>query len=338
MFAAGWRRRGGGIVVKPSLGVVVVLVVALAAAGVNGEDLSSMQVVLEGDHVVGAGDRGVGSAGFGADDAGTNGTPAGPANGTAARPANGTTGGTLLVVGGGTATVPPNATHNGSVYVVEGLARVHGRVRGDVVVVSGRAVLGAGAVVTGDLQVVGGEAVDFGASVGGRRQTESRVVETATRRGPLPSLLGDVGLALVAVAVVRRRPALLANVADAAADHPVVGLTVGGLTTAAGVALLVLMAFTIVLIPLSILGALAGVVAVAYGYLGLGHLAGRRLPVARRDVATGAGTLGVGVLLDALPVVPVVGGLVALAVSLLGLGAVVVTYFGVVPFEPPSLS
>lgn len=285
---------------KPSLGVVLVVVVALAAAGVNGEDLSAMHVVLEGERAA--------------------------------------PGEALLVVGGGTATVPAGTTHDGSVYVVAGEARIDGRVRGNVVVVSGAATLGDGAVVTGDLEVFGGDLTDRGATVAGRRQEQPAVVEAAPGRDPRSSLLAHLLLAAVGAGLVRWRPGLPANVGDAAAAHPLVSVTVGGLTTAAAVALFVLMAFTIVLIPLGVLGALVGVAAIAYGYVGLGHRLGAALPVGRRDLATAAGVFGVSAGVDLLQAVPVVGGLAALSVSMTGLGAVLTTYFGVVPFEPPSLS
>lgn len=286
---------------RPTLGVVLVVVIALVAAGVNGEDISSMHVVLEDDH-----------------DA--------PGEG-------------LLVVGGGTALVPAGTTHDGPVYVVAGEARIDGRVTGNLVVVSGGATLGDGAAVGGDLEVYGGRLdAAAGATVEGRRQEASPLVETATDPSPVGMAVSNLLLALAGMALVRWRPALLANVGRALLDHPVVSLTVGGTAATVAVAVLVLMAFTIVLIPVTILGAVAGLVVVTYGTLAYGYLLGTRLPVERPPLATGAGVLGVGLLLDVLPLVPVVGDLATLAAAIAGVGAVLVTYFGVVPFEPPSLA
>ena len=286
---------------RPSLGVLLVVVIAVVAAGANGEDVASMHVVLEGEQQP-------------------------PGEG-------------LLVVGGGTAVVPTGTTHEGPLYVVAGEARVDGRVTGNLVVVSGAAALGDAAAVGGDLEVYGGtlQAAE-GATVAGRRQAASPVVETATDPSPTGSLVTNLLLALAGAALVRWRPALLANVAAAVVDHPVVSLTVGGTAATAAVALAVLMAFTVVLIPVTILGALAGLLVVTYGTLAYGYLLGRRLPLDRPALATAAGVFGVAVLLDVLPVVPLLGDLVVLSAAVAGAGAVLVTYFGVVRFEPPTLA
>jgi uncharacterized membrane protein len=84
----------------------------------------------------------------------------------------------------------------------------------------------------------------------------------------------------------------------------------------------------------SLLGLFVGALTIAYGVVSLGYVVGRRLDTSRTGLATGVGVVAVVALLQALGVVPVVGDLVAAAVLVTGLGAVVLTYFGLQRFEP----
>ncbi len=97
------------------------------------------------------------------------------------------------------------------------------------------------------------------------------------------------------------------------------------------------MAFTLVLIPVALLGLGVGLLTIAYGILGLGYLVGQRSGIERADVAAAAGVVAVMALLQVFQFVPVVGTLAGGAILLAGLGAVVITCYGLAPFEPPTL-
>jgi len=243
-----------------------------------------------------------------------------------------------LVVAGGEATVPANASVEGSVYAVGGTLAVDGRVEGDVVQVGANVSLGEDASVTGVLRVLAGDPVlEPGATVGRLERLEP----TATDRGPVAAvatrLLQWFVVAALAAGVARRRPDLLDNVGAATTDHPLVSGVVGALTASTVLALVVFMALTLVLIPVSLLGVLAGIACVAYAYVGFGYLIGRRLPLDRPDLAAAAGSVVFMVGLDLLGRVPLVGGTVQLAVTVVGVGAVLVTYLGFSRFEPVEL-
>jgi len=76
---------------------------------------------------------------------------------------------------------------------------------------------------------------------------------------------------------------------------------------------------------------------IAYGVIAWGYLVGKRLRTPRIGVATGLGVVLVVALTQVLGLIPVVGELITGGLLLAGLGAVVVTYFGVRPFEPVLL-
>lgn len=238
---------------------------------------------------------------------------------------------------GGDVTVPADVTVDGPVHVLGGTLDVRGAIRGDVLVLAGSLSLADDARVTGLVQHYGGELVLAPGSE--TRVTGMDVV--ATRGGPgqdvASTLIGAALLALLGRWWAGRRPAAVATVGDAVRHHPVVALTVGALVAVTGLSVLVFMAFTLVLLPVTVLGLAAGAALVAYGVIGLGGLVGRLLPVRRAPRATAAGVVLVVVGLRALELLPVVGDLMAIAALLTGLGAALVTYLGLKPFAPVVL-
>lgn len=249
------------------------------------------------------------------------------------------TGPDAVIVLDGTATVPEDATVDASVYVLDGTLDVQGTVDGRVMQFAGDLRAGPSAVVTGTVEVVGGaQSVAEGAQI----PVEVVAEPLTQRRSPADAaglfLMQALALGAVAFLLGRRYPDLLANVAHALGHHPAVSGTVGLLATVTMLALFVFMAFTIVLIPVSVLGLLGGALLALYAYVAVGYLLGRRLRPEDPGVATAAGSVLFLLLSDLLRFVPYVGGLVPLVVVLAGIGAVLVTYLGLRRFEPPTLA
>ncbi|MDZ7689432.1 MAG: polymer-forming cytoskeletal protein [Halobacteriales archaeon] len=240
-----------------------------------------------------------------------------------------------LIVGDATVTVPADAEIPGPVYVIGGELRVRGTVTGDVTQLSGSLVAEDGAAIEGQLQHIGGrEEIADGAVVGERATVEFAPAESGHVAKYAPVVLTTLALALSGAWLSRRRPKLLENVGTAAREHSLVSLTVGGLLSVTFLSVFVFMAFTLVLIPVSLLGLFVSALTVAYGVVSLGYLVGQRLDMSRTGLSTAVGVVAVVALLQVLGVVPVVGDIVAVAVLVTGLGAVVLTYFGLQRFEP----
>lgn len=292
------------------------LVVVLLLVAASGADPDAMHVAFDGDRTA-------------SELAGVP-TPDDPDSSAVARGP--------LVVAGGTLTVPANATVEGAVYVVGGTTRVEGTVDGGVTVLAGNLTVGDAATIAGDLQSIGGSTdVAPGAAVASRTTVDvvSRERSFAERVAFLA--MQALGLAALAALLARRYPVAVATVGDAATEHALVSGVVGAL---AGTTLLVgfvAMAFTIVLVPVSVLGLLAEFLVVLYAIVAIGAALGRRLPIARDDLAAATGTATLVVALDLVDAIPVVGALVAIAVVSVGIGAVLVTYFGWQHFEPVDL-
>ena len=245
----------------------------------------------------------------------------------------------VLVVGGGTATIPADERVNGSIYIIGGDAVVAGEVDGDVVQLAGNLTIPAEATITGELRLIAGERVVASEAVIGQRTDFPTTVPV--RRSPVEQVgflaVQALVLALAGWALARRNAALLRNVGDAMAEHSVVSGTVGLLASATGVALVVFMAITVLLLPVSLLGIVVGFVVVGYAYVAFGYLLGRRLPVERVGRATAGGVVAFVVLMEGLSQVPLVGAMAQLLLVLIGFGAVLITYFGLRGFEPVEL-
>lgn len=240
-----------------------------------------------------------------------------------------------LVVGGGTVTIPAGETVNGTIYVVGGDTRIQGEFDGDVTQLAGNVSIAAGATVRGEFQTVAGNAsVADSATVGSRSTVEfvQRERSPATDFGFLA--LQALVLALVGVVLTRRRPALLGNVGDSVVHHSVVSAVVGVFTGATALALFVFMAFTLVLIPVSVFGIAVGLLTLGYAYVVYGYLVGRALPIERPDLASAVGIAGFVVAVDLLGRVPLVGTAIQFVLVVTGLGAVLITYYGFREFEP----
>lgn len=249
-----------------------------------------------------------------------------------------------LVLFAGQAVVEAGASVQGNVYMFGGSLLLHGEVQGNMVVMGGKAVLGSRAVVQGTLTAMGGQVVqEPGARVGQfRRPPGYRPFTT------LPSVwvrLGDLawrvltgvlrGLALGLVALVATVffPTPLRRMARALERQTALALAVGASSLLLGVFLAMVLAFTVVGVPLALLLTLGVQVLRYLAVLVLGHEAAlglaRRVPFPWPEPAWNAlGTTAVAWGLDLLTALGCSGWLLAWMLVSLGVGAVWLSRFG----------
>ncbi|SEQ97430.1 bactofilin family protein [Natrinema salaciae] len=284
-----------------NLELIPLLIIVLLMISAGGADVETTEFVIEGDHEM-----------------------------TEHRGA--------LIVGDATITVPSTETVSGPVYVIGGEFRVNGTVDGDVTQLSGSLVVEDGATIGGELQHIGGSEELSDDAVITERTT---VVFESAESGPVaaytPFVLTTLMLALVGSLLSRKHELLLDTVGTAVQDHPLISFTVGALLFVTFLSVFVFMAFTLILLPVSILGLLIGLLIISYGIIALGYLAGQQLNTPRVGLPTGLGTVAIMVLLQVIGLIPILGDLIAGGLLLTGLGAVVLTYFGLQEFEPVSL-
>ena len=234
---------------------------------------------------------------------------------------------------GGSVIVGPTGGIAGDLDVGASYFELNGTVDGDVQAGAETVVLGPSATVGGSVRY---DAESFvrapGATVEGAVVQDTRLGETAAPDLSVPGWLGALyGLLanlLLGVLLLALFPGFSARVADGVTDRPARSTGVGLLTVFAVPLVLLLVALTIVGIPLSLVGAIAFAVlvwvAVVYGQYALGVWALSFTDRENRWLALVVGLVGVTVL----GAVPVLGALLDLAVFLLGLGALVLALRG----------
>ena len=244
-----------------------------------------------------------------------------------------------LIVAEAAVEIPDGARVPGPIYVIGGELIVSGAVTGDVVQLAGTVTVGPGASISNELQHIAGIlVVSDDADIGRRTSLDlTGAAGDNSAAGYLSGAMLVLFLAGVGYLLTGKRSAALDNVAAAVRGHPVATLTVGFLLTLTFISVFVFMAMTLVLLPVAIFGLLVGAATLGYGVIGWGHLIGKRLPIRHHRLATAVGVVLVVIGIQLAGSIPLVGDLIVVAVLLLGLGAVVVTYYGVTRFRPVAL-
>ena len=282
--------------------------------------------------------------------------------------------GSMAVIGGNVEAAE-EVTVSGDIVMMGGNLSMQGKLNGNMVLVGGQASLGDSAVVAGDISTVGGQLQRApGAEVLGQIQDDTSApsinipgIPPVTSLpsapevtvppiptpnidvnfNPLNGFLGTVGWAiavsLIAVVASLFLQPQMERVSDAIITQPVLTASFGLLAVAGSVIVLLLMAITIILIPVSGLGFIALALAWLFGLVALGHEVGGRLARQFNQSWTVPVSAGVGTLLLMLVVgflvsmVPCVGLLGAILVGLIGLGGVVLTRFGSRSYPVPAM-
>lgn len=257
--------------------------------------------------------------------------------------------GDLLILGG-EVTLPEGIVVNENVHLLLGKLTVNGEIIGDVSFMNGDLILGDSALLRGDLNLGGGSFHPSPDSViEGRVNTGAGVSlpsiperETASDlsfwfRAILNGLLSG----LAAAALVRYFPSGIGRISEAITHHSLASGAMGILVGIVGISLLVTMAFTILLIPVSILMLFLLGAGVFLGWVGLGSELGKLLVMLLKRPVKPSTTafLGMFVLMPGLQLlfsIPAIGGLLGIALLAVGLGAVSLTRFGFQKFVPTT--
>jgi hypothetical protein len=261
-------------------------------------------------------------------------------------PLSGTTFGDLIILGG-EATLESAAALEGSTHLLAGTLSVDGEIRGDVSLMGGELILGPEARVDGDLHISGGQlsglehaVVDGEINTGSGIQIPAPTRQTQTPAGTvLRWFISALVLGLVAVTLTHYLPRQISHISEAVSQHLPVSLALGMLAGIVGLSLLVLLAYTIILIPVALLGLASLGLAVIYGWLAcgitLGNWAASQIKAEfGKHWAAFGGTMFFILLLNALTAIPRAGGIFGILVAATGLGAVFLTRFGLHRFIP----
>ena len=232
----------------------------------------------------------------------------------------------------GSVVVEPGQTVKGDLTVIAGDATIAGMVDGNVVVIGGYLFERPGAVITGQVNAVGGD-------------VESEVVPWSSPPDRAPAfadyrMLWHIASDLVVVLFFLIFPMRTRIALDRLERHPGLCSAVGLFGWVAVLPLALLLLCTIVLIPFIVLEGVAIVGALFLGKAALGLLVGRRLCELIKPSSTPAPLLALVaglVLVTAAELVPVIGILVTVFVLLIGMGAAILAFTGE-PLVGPSVT
>jgi hypothetical protein len=199
----------------------------------------------------------------------------------------------------------------------------------------------------GDFYVAGsGVTREPGAEIGGEETSLSaQELGLAQRRSALNVAWQVVSttliLGLLAALSVRLMPALTLRLARTSTQYPVMSGALGVLILLVFPILLVFMAFTIILIPVTVIGGLILALLVGYGVIGLGRGIGERVSGWRSwplspPVSAAIGTGSIALVLNLIALVPFAAEVPLALVGAVATGSVVLSGFGTRNYEPPE--
>jgi hypothetical protein len=262
-----------------------------------------------------------------------------------------------LVILGGAVTLEKNSTVQGDAALIGGTLDADGKINGNLVIVGGVAKLAANSVVNKDVFTIGGtldraagsqilgDVDSFGGAPFSLDIPNTPVGPDMPGMPHYPSPVSFLwqviyffGSVIFSAAVAMLIALLWSNptqrVANAIRTNPVGTGGFGCLTLIVAPGLLLLVAITIILSPLSVLGILLLVAAAIFGWTAINLEVGNRLARLFKvdwsaPVAAGIGALVFNLVVFGLAYIPCLGGTLVFLVLLFALGGVLVTRFGV---------
>jgi hypothetical protein len=254
-----------------------------------------------------------------------------------------------LTIFGGNATIKAGAVIDGSVRIFGGRLDLNGEVSGNISAAGGILNLGDEARIEGDV-IVAGAVLDreTGAVIKGDLITDAGLPITDTRIDGMLSpfywqissfasfltfVFSSFALAALAVLVVMffEKPTL--NIARTSVRQPALSAGMGCMTVVVLPLAIVILILSICLLPVGLVLVLAAGVVITFGWIGLGYEVGRRLmEMLKQDWAepfsAGIGTFFLVIVGGTLSQIPCIGWLFAAVITVIGLGAVLLTRFG----------
>jgi len=260
-----------------------------------------------------------------------------------------------LSIFGGAVSLDKGSTVNGSVVLIGGTVNVDGTVNGGI---NG---LG-GAITLGDTAVVQGDVSTFGASVNKSKsaivqgsvlsQSENGVQLPNVPRIAVPalfkpfsdamgSLVRTLVISLLAVLVALFLPNQTRNISKAIDDSPVSAGAIGLLTMIVFPFVIIVLAITILLIPLSLFAILIFGLGLIIGWIAVGYELGERLATLFKGtwapaVSAGIGTFVLTIVASLANAIPCVGWVIPTLIILVATGGVVISAFGTRSINRPS--
>jgi hypothetical protein len=265
-----------------------------------------------------------------------------------------------LFILGGSVNLESGSTINGNVILLGGNVQAAGTINGSFTVLGGTLNLAGTFILNGNLTSAGtvinrDPNAQIRGQINNNNNTPSLILPGGTRIPRLNSNIDPffkvvgffLGLFLWAfgamLAAMFIAPQLM-RISQTTLSQPLISGGLGLLTVIIVPIILVLLAITICLIPIALIGVFLLLLAWIFGMIAMGLEVGKRISVAFKQqwhpaVAAGLGTLLLMTVLNVLQTtIPCVGWIPKALVGFLGLGAVLLTQFGTKPYNPNIMS
>ncbi|MBE0688387.1 MAG: hypothetical protein IH585_20530 [Anaerolineaceae bacterium] len=266
---------------------------------------------------------------------------------------NQTLNGDLAVIGG-TAILRIGSQVNGDIAIIGGILEIDGIVTGDIQAIGGTVTLNQNAVIEGSFYNFGSNLHQMdGARIEGTQisnlpfdfnfgkidvpDTTNIPLEAARKTTGfvtkiLWSILQIIAMGGLAMLVLLIAPKSTERISTAIGNQPFTHWGIGLLTAFAFPAAILVCLITIIFIPLGLIGIMALMVAVTYGWIALGYEIGKRLFGAKSGLSpaliAGLGTVILSIVGRVLGAIPCIGWLLVSTLSMFGLGAIILTRIG----------
>jgi hypothetical protein len=242
---------------------------------------------------------------------------------------------------GGESLLASGSFLTGSLHILGGKVIASGRIDGNVTLLAGELVLLPGAEIGGDCNVGGGKLAGLeNVRVQGKATYSPELGKQNNQPGGIDSAGWWVTtffkipfLALVAFLVQRNFPLQVSQIEAAGTRYLLVSAAQGSLAWAVGLSLIVLMTYTILLIPVSLLGFGLMLAGTTLGVIPYARILGNLLCTWFRwklnlSQEAAAGMILLACFVEVLRLIPVFGTLPVLFMFVSVLGAVLLTRFG----------
>jgi hypothetical protein len=256
-----------------------------------------------------------------------------------------------LFILGGTVSLERNSTLNGDIIMLGANLVVNGTINGDIVTLGGVAEVNEEGRVIGDINSAGAYLdIDPEAYIEGDINTETsgsfwtqlpagvQIRKMDVTLNPFLEILWfafrTLLWALLAILTVMFLPKQADRVVHAVVSEPWLSGGLGLLTVIIAPIVLVILSITIILIPLTLTTAIVLIIGWAFGVISLGLELGRRMAIVfnrswHPALSAGVGTFILILVTNGLVAFsPCLGWIPKLIIGILGLGGVMITFFG----------
>ncbi len=266
---------------------------------------------------------------------------------------NQTLNGDLAVIGG-TASLKTSSQVNGNIAIIGGVLEIDGIVTGDIQAIGGTVTLNQNAVIEGSFYNFGSNLRQMeGARIEGTQisnlpfefdfgkndvpDTTNIPLEAARKTTNfitkfLWAILQIIAMGGLAMLVLLIAPKSTERISTAIGNQPFTNWGIGLLTAFAFPAVILVCLVTIIFIPLGLIGIMALMVALTYGWIALGYEIGKRLFGSKSNLSpaliAGLGTIILSVVGKVIGAIPCIGWLLVSTLSMFGLGAIILTRVG----------